>query len=146
MSYGKALQAIDQAHSEDPNVTEDGPYELFYANRCTHYLEQLDPDATDVLRLAVRAQHLRRWEVPRSSYPMTKLGYHSWRTNLKRRQGDIAAQICKDAGYSEEDSAKVASMIRKDNFKADPDTQTLEDVACLVFLDDQFEAFNLEHS
>lgn len=36
-------------------------------------------------------------------------------------------------------------MVRKADLKAgDPDTQTLEDVACLVFLDDQFDKFERE--
>lgn len=36
-------------------------------------------------------------------------------------------------------------MIRKENLKKDEETQVLEDVACLVFLDDQFEEFEKEH-
>lgn len=33
-------------------------------------------------------------------------------------------------------------MVRKEELKAgDPDTQVLEDVACLVFLDERFEGF-----
>ena len=146
MSFDQALAAIDHAHSLDPNVTDAGPYELLYAEKCSHYLQRLTDTPSDELKLAVRAQHIKRWEVPRDSYPRTKAGYFSWRTGLKKRQGEIAATICVEAGYSEEFAARVASMIRKDNFKRDDETQTLEDVACLVFLDDQFEDFNKEHS
>jgi hypothetical protein len=35
--------------------------------------------------------------------------------------------------------------VRKENLKKDHETQTLEDVACLVFLDDQFEEFEKLH-
>lgn len=145
MSLQTALEAIDAAHAEDPRSTPDGPYELFYAQKCTHYLERLDDKASDLLQLAVRAQHFRRWEVPRDSYPMTKPGYFSWRTGLKRRQGELVSQILLHHGYSAEEAERVASMIRKDNFKKDPETQTLEDVACLVFLDAEFDEFKELH-
>ena len=144
--YEQALQRIDAAHSDDPNtITINGanvPYELHYAQKMTTYLERLDPSATDLLRLAVRAQHLRRWEIPRASYPATKIGYHSWRAELQRRQAALAESICVESGYTAEEAARVGAMVRKaDLKKGDAETQTLEDVACLVFLDDQLDNF-----
>jgi hypothetical protein len=145
----RALTAIDAAHALDPNkVTinnEEMPYELHYAQKCTSYLEKRAPDASEPLRIAIRAQHFRRWEVPRSSYPMTRPGYHAWRIYLKKRQAELVEQICLDSGYSKEDSETVGSLIRKEDLKANEETMVLEDVACLVFLDDQFEAFEKEH-
>lgn len=76
----------------------------------------------------------------------TKPGYFAWRTGLKKRQADLAAKICLDCGYSQDDVDRLAAMIRKDKIKSDKDTQTLEDVACCVFLEDFFEDFNKEHS
>lgn len=147
--FDKAIVAIDAAHALDPNkVTIAGietPYELHYAQKCTSYLEKRAPDASEHLRLAIRAQHFRRWEVPRSSYPMTKPGYHSWRTFLKKRQAELVQHICVESGYGSETSERVAALIRKEDLKKDEETQVLEDVACLVFLDDQFEAFEKEH-
>lgn len=146
--YEKALAAIDSAHAEDPNKTTDGkdtPYEFHYAQKCTSYLQKRAPDASEPLRLAIRAQHFRRWEVPRSSYPMTRIGYHAWRTFLKKRQASLVTGICVDSGYSEEIAERVGALIRKEDLKEDEETQVLEDVACLVFLDDQFEAFEKEH-
>jgi hypothetical protein len=141
----KALSAIDAAHAQDPNKKElNGttiPYELYYAQQMSKYLEERLPTASPILRLAIRAQHFRRWEVPRSSYPMTKVGYHAWRTFLKKRQAEQAAQICKQSGFTEEEAERVAALIRKEDLKHDEETQVLEDVACLVFLDDQFEEF-----
>lgn len=144
--YEQALQRIDAAHSDDPNtITINGanvPYELHYARKMTTYLERLDPSATDLLRLAIRAQHLRRWEIPRASYPATKIGYHSWRAELQRRQAELAEKICVESGYTAEEAARVGAMVRKaDLKKGDAETQTLEDVACLVFLDDQLDNF-----
>jgi hypothetical protein len=141
-SYDKALSAIDAAHALDPTLTTlpDSttiPYELLYAQKSTAYLEKRLPTAPEHLRLAIRAQHFRRWEVPRSSYPMTRPGYHAWRTFLKKRQAELVAKICVDAGYTPEVAERVGALIRKEDL--------LEDVACLVFLDDQFEAFEREH-
>ncbi|KAJ9314471.1 hypothetical protein DTO271D3_5209 [Paecilomyces variotii] len=143
--YDLALRRIDEAHSADPNiVTVNGaqvPYELHYADKMTKYLDLHTPSASEPLRLAIRAQHLRRWEVPRSSYPQTKPGYFAWRTFLKKRQAELAEKICLESGYSETEAARVAALVRKEDLKQDQETQALEDVACLVFLDDQFEEF-----
>lgn len=147
--YTKALAAIDAAHSLDPNKTTingtEVPYELHYAKKSTAYLQKRAPDSSEHLRLAIRAQHFRRWEIPRSSYPMTRPGYHAWRTYLKKRQAELVKQICIESEYDEAFAERVASLVRKEDLKRDEETQVLEDVACLVFLDDQFEAFEKEH-
>ncbi|KAL8643314.1 MAG: hypothetical protein Q9228_000121 [Teloschistes exilis] len=147
--FKTAIRIIDEAHAQDPNRVPSSqgeqPYELLYSNKMSEYLQKCDPDASEILRIAVRAQHLRRWEVPRDSYAKNKAGYHLWRTYLKKRQADLAASICLQSGYTEEDANRVAGLIRKENLKQDMETQTLEDVACLVFLDDQFEEFEKEH-
>jgi len=147
--YETALERIDAAHADDPRQTQTAtgpiPYELHYAQKMTTYLSTLQPNAPDLLRLAIRAQHLRRWEVPRDSYPATKIGYHSWRAGLQRRQAALVEEICVQSGYSVEEAERVGALVRKADLKqGDPDTQTLEDVACLVFLDDQFDKFETE--
>ncbi|CAF9940541.1 MAG: hypothetical protein ALECFALPRED_008708 [Alectoria fallacina] len=145
----EAFKLIDEAHAQDPKkIQVDGkeqPYELHYSQKMSHYLEQRNPCAPDTLRLAIRAQHFRRWEIPRDSYAMNKVGYHAWRSYLKKRQADMASQICLDCGYSQDDATRVAQLVRKEDLKKDEETQTLEDVACLVFLDDQFEEFEKQH-
>ena len=142
--FERAVQLIDEAHAQDPKkVTIDGqevPYELHYGQKMTSYLERRSPNASDALKLAVRAQHFRRWEVPRDSYPMTRIGYHSWRTFLKKRQAQLVGPILEECGYSTEAVQKAMAMR-----EGDPETQVLEDVACLVFLDDQFEEFEKGH-
>ncbi|KAJ9625748.1 hypothetical protein H2203_004510 [Taxawa tesnikishii (nom. ined.)] len=148
--FDKAAAQIDAAHAEDPKkVAVDGqevPYELHYARKMTSYLEKHTPRASNVLRLAIRAQHFRRWEVPRDSYPMTRVGYHSWRTFLKKRQAQLVGPILSSCGYSEAEVARVQALIEKQGLReGDPEVQALEDVACLVFLDDQFEDFEKEH-
>lgn len=149
VKYEKALMLIDESHTQDPKKKlidgKNQPYELYYSQKMSSYLERRAPEASNILRLAVRAQHLRRWEVPRESYAMDRKGYHAWRTYLKTRQAELASQICLNSGYSEEDANRVGSLVRKENLKQDKETQVLEDVACLVFLDDQFEEFEKLH-
>lgn len=146
--FEKALALIDEAHSQDPRqVTPPSeptpiPYELHYANKMTKYLTQRLPNASETLQLAIRAQHLRRWEVPRDTYPKTKPGYYAWRKYLQQRQAELVQQMCLDSGYSAADAERVAALVRKEGLKQDDEeTQVLEDVACLVFLDDRFEEF-----
>lgn len=147
--YEAAVRLIDAGHAEDPKRIEtngvEQPYELHYSQKMNKYLEKRDPSAPDTLRLAIQAQHFRRWEVPRDSYPMNRVGYHAWRTFLKKRQAELASQICFDCGYTQADADRVAYLIRKEDLKIDAQTQVLEDVACLVFLDDQFEEFEKHH-
>ena len=150
-NYAEARRLIYAAHDEDPNkhTTGDGqevPYETHYSAKMEKFLEKRAPNASDVLKLAICGQHFRRWEVPRDSYPKTKIGYHSWRTFLKKRQGKLVAEILEQNGYSEEDSKRCQSLIEKEGLKQGEDeVQILQDVACLVFLDDQFDDFKNHH-
>lgn len=148
-NYEAAISLIDEAHALDPKlVTVNGasiPYELHYAQQMSHYLTLRAPSASPILKVAIRAQHFRRWEIPRDSYPMTKPGYLNWRAFLKKRQAELAAAVCVECGFTSEEAEEVAKLIRKEDLKKNEETQVLEDVACLVFLDDQFEAFEKEH-
>jgi hypothetical protein len=150
----KAFSLIDAAHSSDPNLitinNTQVPYELHYAQLMTHYLTLHSPSAPPTVQTACRAQHFRRWEVPRSSYPEGKAGYFKWRTFLKKRQAEQVKAICLQCDYSEDEADEVARLIAKEELKRGGDTgtkeaQIVEDVACLVFLKDQFDAFEKEH-
>ena len=145
----RAIERFDAANGEDPNrQVHEGreyPKELLYAERMTRWLERLEPDASEALRLAARAQHLRRWTIPRDRFPMDRDGYHRWRTALQHFHAERAGEILRSVGYEAETVARVQSLLRKENLKADPETQTLEDVACLVFLEDYFADFARQH-
>ncbi|KAK1149302.1 hypothetical protein N8T08_006524 [Aspergillus melleus] len=147
-SKDTTTHADDKKEKGEEEEEEEIPYELHYAQKMTHYLTlhtsgvASTPPPSEPLSLAIRAQHLRRWEIPRTTYPMTKVGYHSWRTALQRHQASLAEQICLDAGYDTVSAARVAALVRKEDLKKeDAETQVLEDVACLVFLDDQLVGF-----
>ena len=147
--FEDAISRIDAANAADPNTTPVGgagvPHELHYARRMTEWLDRLAPAASEALRLAVRCQHLCRWMIPRADFPMTRAGYHQWRTTLGRFHADRAATILGEVGYDAETIARVQSLVRKEGLKTDPEAQTLEDVACLVFLEDELADFAARH-
>ena len=147
--FASAIARIDAANAQDPNRTVvdgvESPHELHYARRMSQWLARLEAGASEALRLAVRCQHLQRWMIPRSQYPMTRAGYHRWRTDLGRFHADRAAEILTGVGYDEITIRRVQALVRKEGLKTDPETQTLEDVACLVFLEDEFGDFAARH-
>jgi hypothetical protein len=130
-----AFERLDAENAADPRRDGDEPYEVLYARRMTERLTRLEPDASEALRLAVRAQHLARWRIPRDSYPEGRAGYHRWRTDLGRMHAERAGQILAQVGYPPETIARVGELIEKRRLRQDAEVQVLEDVACLVFLE-----------
>ncbi|MCV6627719.1 MAG: DUF4202 domain-containing protein [Cellvibrionaceae bacterium] len=138
---------IDQTNRADPNSDSEGqPKALLYGQRMSQCLAQFAPKASEHLQIAVRAQHIQRWAIPRSDYPMDRAGYLRWRRNLGRHHAEVCGQIMAELGYSPSDIDTVAGLLQKQNLKQNPDTQTLEDVACLVFLEFYFKPFAKAHS
>jgi len=138
--FDRAIEKFDALNARDPHAKE-----LIYARRMTDWLAKLEPDASEALRLAARAQHLMRWEIPRDSYPKDRAGYLKWRTTLYQFHADRAAEVLREVGYDQATIARVGELIRKEKIKTDPEAQTLEDVAALVFLGNYFEEFSHEH-
>jgi hypothetical protein len=138
-----ALAAIDAANADDPNVISvDGverPKELAHAELMTRWVRTLDPDCSDEQILAARAHHLRRWTIPRTSYPDGRSGYLKWRTALKRQHGDDVTAILRDAGYDDQSVARVQAIVTKRGLGQDPAVQVHEDALCLVFLETQLD-------
>jgi Domain of unknown function (DUF4202) len=143
--FQTAMARFDAAHGEDPQVIDGVASQLLYAQRMTDWLGRLYPEASEALRLAARSQHIRRWKIPRSSYPMTRGGYHKWRTALYSFHADTAAGILVECGYDEPTIARVRSLLRKEKLKTDPEMQALEDVICLVFLEYELADFAPRH-
>ena len=140
-----AIARFDAANAGDPNREPvDGteqPRELVYARRMTDALDRFAPDASEVVRLAARCQHIRRWTIPRADYPDGRDGYRRWRTDLARFHAETAGAILRDVGYDDALITRVQALLRKERLKADPEAQLLEDVACLVFLQHYLAAF-----
>jgi hypothetical protein len=147
--FAAAIARFDAANATDPNLEpvagQDYPKELLYAQRKSVWLEKLAPDSSEVVQLAVRCQHIRRWTIPRSDYPMNREGYKSWRTTLAGFHADTAAEILREVGYEEATIERVGTLLRKKRLKLDPEVQLLEDVICLVFLEYYLIAFAPQH-
>ena len=144
-----ALAVFDEANAADPNIVmaegRQWPKELLYGQQMSTWMERFAPDAPEALKLAARCQHIRRWEIPRDSYPRDRVGYLKWRTELKHMHARIAGEILEKAGYDEDVIARVQSLVKKEHLKSDPEAQTLEDVVCLVFLENWFADFAKQH-
>jgi hypothetical protein len=140
--FERAIARFDEENSKDPNSElVDGkpqPRELIYAKRLTDWVRKLAVNLSEVLLLAARSQHICRWAIPRSAYPMDKPGYLKWRTELKKFHATKAGEILREIGYEEETIRKVQDLNLKKNFPKDPECRVLEDALCLVFLEFQF--------
>jgi hypothetical protein len=139
--FEAAIAAIDAANADDPHtLVIDGVErrkEQAHAELMTRWVTTLAPDADEAQLLAARAHHLRRWTVPRTSYPEGRAGYLRWRTDLKRRHAEDVGKILTDCGYDKEVVDRVQRIIRKENLRSDPAVQVHEDALCLVFVSTQ---------
>lgn len=143
--FQTAIEAFDQANAEDPHcLILDGvrrPRELLNAERLSSWVNRLDPNASLALRLAARCQHIRRWQIPRESYPEGRVGYLTWRTQLARFHADTAAELLEAAGYDRPLIDEVRRINLKQNLHSSPDMRTMEDALCLAFLEFEFADF-----
>ncbi len=135
------LAAIDVANAEDPRKVDGRAFESLYAERMSARLAAIYPDASDLLKIAARAQHLRRWEIPRGDYPEGRRGYNDWRRACRVHHATLVGEIMRANGYDETVIAHVGALIRKEQLKKDPESQALENVAAVVFLEYYFEDF-----
>ena len=152
MSSGKfecAIAGFDAYHRRDPNmVMAEGvayPSELLYAERMSSRMARFAPHANEALQLAVRCQHIGRWEISRSEYPQNKKGYLQWRNQEKMHHARIAEGILRACGYDEHTIERVKALLLKQELHSNPDTQLLEDVVCLVFLEHYLDDFSSKH-
>ncbi len=144
-----AVELIDAANSEDTNLeTSDGkelPKELLYSHRMSDMQQRYAADTDDAMKLALRAQHIQRWKYPRNEYPMDRKGYHLWRTNLYSFHADTVAALLLEAGYDDEFIKRVKLAVSKKSLNSNLDTQLLEDVSALVFIEHYMLAFVEKH-
>ena len=152
--FDRAIEAIDAANADDPVRIvvrgEERPKELAHAELVTEWVRRLDPAPSDELLLAARAHHLRRWVIPRSSYPTGRSGYLRWRKAEHAQHAEDVAQILDAAGYDHAAVTRVQDLVRKrglgrDPATRDPEAQTLEDALCLVFLETQLTDLASRH-
>uniref|UniRef100_UPI0023521250 DUF4202 domain-containing protein n=1 Tax=Marinobacter subterrani TaxID=1658765 RepID=UPI0023521250 len=140
-----ALDSIDNANRADPNQEQLGnellPKEFAYSQHMTRWLFVLDPQPSECMQIACRAQHIERWTMPRKDYPEGRKAYYQWRQACGRMHGRRAAEIMAECGYPPEECQRVETILTKRELRQDEDTQLLEDVACMVFLERYFADF-----
>ncbi len=145
----RAIELIDQANMADPTLESDGanekPKAYLYGLRMSGWLDRLAPDASDALRIAARAQHIERWTVPRNTYPLGRTGYNAWRTGLHKFHAERAGEIMAGLGFDAKTIQQTGELLQKKHLKRNPETQMLEDVICLVFLENEFDGFAAKH-
>ncbi|WP_273049853.1 MULTISPECIES: DUF4202 domain-containing protein [unclassified Pseudoalteromonas] len=137
--FNKVITLIDEANSQDPNnELHDGksfPKERLYSERMSEMLLRFMPNADELMKIAVRAQHIERWKSPRSGFEMNKQGYHQWRTALYIFHASTVVELMQQAGFNEIEQNRVYEAVAKKNIKRNPDSQLVEDVASLVFIE-----------
>jgi len=147
--FQAAIAAFDHANAEDPNKEvfngKEYPKELLYAQRMTEMQERYAPEASEAVKLAVRAQHIQRWKSPRSDYAMDKPGYMLWRTTLYKFHAETAGKLMKEVGYDDATITRVKTIVGKKELKTNPETQMMEDVVDLVFLEHYMSGFAAQH-
>ncbi|MFD2828253.1 DUF4202 domain-containing protein [Leeuwenhoekiella polynyae] len=147
--FQQAIKAIDKENSQDPNRElvegKSYPKELLYSERMTRQLLLFEPKASKELQIAARAQHICRWKSPREDYPMDRIGYLKWREDLKKMHAKLTTNILEQSDFEKDFIDRVQFLIKKKLIKKDEETQTLEDVICLVFLQYYFEDFASKH-
>jgi hypothetical protein len=148
--FETAIALIDKKNAEDVNTYSvsgmEYPKELLYSQRMSRTLLQFDPNASKALQIAARAQHICRWKSARNEYPMDRVGYLKWRQDLKQMHAELTGDILKEVGYDDEFIDRVKAIVLKKLIKKNKESQTIEDVICLVFLDFYFDEFAAKHS
>jgi len=149
-NFNAVIAAIDEVNAQDPRSTEVGgqshPFESVYADRMTATLDQLYPNASELLRIAARAQHIRRWDIPRDSHPTGREGYQKWRLSLRKMHSELVGAIMLENGYAQSDVDQVGVFLRKEQLKKHPDSQALENVVDVVFLAYYWDDFVAKYS
>lgn len=147
--FQKAIALIDAENAQDPNqeISQSQPIskELLYSNRMYERLMIFEPNASEAIQIATKAQHICRWKIARESYPMDRVGYLKWREDLKKFHSKTTASILEKVGYEKTFIDRVSFLIEKKLLKKDAETQLLEDVICLVFLEYYLEEFIQKH-
>lgn len=145
MSIELALNAIDEYNKKDPNFEhwkgKDYPKEYLEAIKRTNWLDKIAPDASDALKIATRSQHIGRWEMPRNTYESSRIGYLTWRSDLAKYHARKTSEILEKLGFDTNTVERVKELNLKKGIKTDAEAQTIEDVLCLVFLENHIDDF-----
>lgn len=147
--FDAVIADIDAANAQDPRQDQVAgtarPREVVYSERMSECLPRLYPDASEALRIAARAQHICRWQIPRKAYPLGREGYNAWRSACRDHHAALTSAILRRHGYADGEIAQVVKIIRKEQLKRDPESQALENVVAVVFVQHYLDEFVAEH-
>ena len=148
-SYEAVIAELDALNAADPRLEAIAdtprPRELVYAERMTECLARIYPDASENLQIAARAQHVCRWQILRSDYPVGREGYNAWRAACRQHHATLAAAIMRRHGYSADHVQQVVKMLKKEDLKRNSESQALENVSAVVFVEFYMDAFAAKH-
>ena len=148
--YASAIAEIDAANADDPRATSmDGvarPYEVVYSERMSQRLAAMYPEASELLRIAARGQHVRRFDIPRARFPQGRNGYNEWRRTCREHHARLLRDIMTRHGYDSEDIGQVAKLVKKEQLKKDRESQALENVVDVVFIEHYLDEFYGKYS
>lgn len=148
--FDAVVRAIDAANADDPRQTVVGgvarPYEVVYSERMSQRLAAMYPEASELLRIAARAQHIRRFDIPRNRYPEGRDGYNQWRKACRDHHGEVITRLMRQAGYDDGEIAHVVAIVKKEQLKKDRESQALENVVDVVFVEHYIDEFLAKYS
>jgi hypothetical protein len=143
--FNAVIAAIDAANATSPRrVNVAGQlrsYENVYSERMSATMAHMYPDASVRLRIAARGQHIRRWEIPRGDYPQGRVGYNNWRKSCREHHARVVGEIMAAHGYGAEDIEAVGIYLKKLKLKKNDESQALENVVDVVFLEYYWDEF-----
>ncbi len=143
--YRAVIADIDQANADDPRtITVAGttrPYEVVYSERMSERLAVMYPAASELLRIAAHGQHIRRFDIPRAQFAQGRDGYNEWRRTCRDHHAKLLHDIMSRHGFDQQDIEHVAKLVKKEQLKKDKESQALENVVDVVFLDHYFDEF-----
>ena len=143
--FDAVVGEIDAANADDPReITIDGgvhPYEIIYSRRMSARLQAMYPDASEILRIAAHGQHIRRFDKPRQYFPQGRDGYNAWRKTCRQHHADLLGGIMRRHGYGDDEIAAVATFVKKEQLKKDRESQALENVVDVVFVEHYLAGF-----
>lgn len=147
--FEEAVAALNGAHDQDPqrrlHESREQPVERVWCDTVAAWVARLAPDASLALKLAAHAQHLERWRDPRSEWPAGRAGYLRWRKAQQRRHAERAQELLAASGCEPALIERVQQLIRKERLATDSEAATLEDAACLAFLELDLASFAERH-
>jgi vacuolar-type H+-ATPase catalytic subunit A/Vma1 len=148
--YRAVISDIDAANADDPRmVVVHGaarPYEAVYSERMIQRLEAMYPEASELLRIAARGQHIRRFDIARTRFAKGRDGYNKWRRTCREHHVKLLRDIMSRHGYNNEEIEHVAKLVKKEQLKKDKESQALENVVDVVFLEHYFDEFYGKYS